>query len=106
MVKIDVINNKMAMFIVCETIGKDRDKIDFHADENGLYDLKIIFNGTELNAERFIENLSISYQNAVKKQAAELLKTEYGEILDKVYYIQDLLGEHNKIFEGKVFCDN
>lgn len=106
MAKIDVINNKMAMFIVCEAIGKDRDKIDFHADENGLYDLKIIFNGTELNTEKFIENLSISYQNAVKKQAADMLKAEYGEILDKVYYIQDLLDEHNKIFEGKVFCDN
>lgn len=106
MAKIDVINNKMAMFMICEAIGKDRDKVDFNTDENGLHDLKIIFNGTELNVEKFIGNLSISYQNAVKKQAAELLRTEYGEILDKVYYMQDLLEEHNKIFEGKVFCNN
>ena len=103
MAKIDVINNKMTMFMLCEAIGEDRDIIDFQSDENGLYDVKIIFNGTELNVERFLENLYISYQDAVKKQAADLLSSEYDKILGKVYEIQEALEQHNKIFEDKVY---
>lgn len=103
MAKIDVINNEMAMFMLCEAIGEDRDIVDFEADENGLYDVKIVFNGIELNVERFIENLNRSYQDAVKKQAADLLSAEYDKILGKVYEIQEALEQHNKIFDEKVF---
>lgn len=103
MAKVDVINNRMAMFMLCEAIGEDRDVIDFQADENGLYDVKIFFNGQELNVERFIENLQRSYQDAVKKQAADLLSSEYDKMLGKIYEIQEALEHHNKIFEEKVF---
>lgn len=103
MAKIDVINNKMAMFMLCKAIGEDRDVIDFQADENGLYDVKILFNDQELNVERFIENLQRNYQDAVKKQAADLLSEEYGEMLEKIYEIQEALENYNKIFEEKVY---
>ena len=103
MAKIDVINNKMAMFMLCEAIGEERDVIDFQADENGLYDVKILFNDQELNVERFIENLQRSYQDAVKKQATTLLSAEYNQILGKIYEIQEALEYHNKIFDEKVF---
>lgn len=103
MAKIDVINNKMAMFMLCEAIGEDRDVIDFQVDENGLYDVKILFNDQELNVERFIENLQRNYQDAVRKQAADLLSSEYGEVLGKIYEIQEALKHHNKIFEEKVY---
>ena len=103
MSKIDVINNKMAMFMLCEAIGEDRDVIDFQTDENGLYDVKILFNDQELNVERFIENLQRNYQDAVRKQAADLLSAEYDKILGKVYEIQEALEQHNKIFEEKVY---
>lgn len=103
MAKIDVVNNKMAMFMLCEAIGEDRDVVDFQSDENGLYDVRIIFNGTELNVERFLENLYRSYQDAVKKQAADLLSVEYGKMLGNIYEIQEALEHHNKIFEDKVY---
>ena len=103
MAKIDVMNNRMAMFMLCEAIGEDRDIVDFHADVNGLYDVKIIFNDKELNVERFIENLHRSYQDAVKKQAADLLSSEYDKIHGKVYEIQEALEHHNKFFDEKVF---
>lgn len=103
MSKIDVINNKMAMFMLCEAIGEDRDTIDIKADENGLYDIKILFNGQELNVERFLENLHRSYQEAVRKQAADLISAEYDKILGKVYEIQEALEHHNKIFDEKVY---
>lgn len=103
MAKIDITNNKMAMFMLCEAIGQDRDVINVQADENGLYDVKIIFNDQELNVERFIENLYRSYQNEVKKQATDLLSMEYDKMLKKIYEIQEALEHHNKIFDEKVY---
>ncbi len=103
MAKIDITNNKMAMFMLCEAIEQDRDVINVQADENGLYDVKIIFNDQELNVERFIENLYRSYQNEVKKQATDLLSMEYDKMLEKIYEIQEALEDHNKIFDEKVY---
>ena len=105
MAKIDAVNNKMTMFMLCEAIGEDRDVIDIKADENGLYDIKIIFNGQELNVERFLENLYRSYQDAVKRLAADLLSLKYGEMLKEIYEIHEALEHHNKIFEEKVYGD-
>ena len=56
-----------------------------------------------MNVERFIENLQRNYQDAVRKQAADLLSAEYDKILGKVYEIQEALEQHNKIFEEKVY---
>ena len=87
MAKIDITNNKMAMFMLCEAIGQDRD----------------VINVQELNVERFIENLYRSYQNEVKKQATDLLSMEYDKMLKKIYEIQEALEHHNKIFDEKVY---
>ena len=103
MAQLDVINNKMAMFMVCEAIEQDKDVIDIQADKKGLYDVKILFNNQELNVERFIENLQRNYQEAVKKQAADLLSAEYDKMLGKIHEIQEALEHHNKIFEEKVY---
>lgn len=104
MAKIDVINNNMAMFMLCEAIGNERKEWeDLKADENGLYDVKIFLNGKEINVERFIENLYRSYKDAVKRQATDLLELEYSKILNNIYEIQEALEHHEKIFEDKVF---
>lgn len=104
MAKIDVINNNMAMFMLCEAIGGERNEWnDLKADENGLYDVNIQLNGREINVERFLENLYRSYQEAVKEQAADLLSAEYDKILGKIHEIQEALEQHNKIFEDKVY---
>lgn len=104
MAKIDVLNNQMAIFMLCEAIGGEREEwADLQADENGLYDVNIQLNGKEINVERFIENLHRSYQESVKKQAADLLSSEYDQVLGKIYEIQEALEHHNKIFEEKVY---
>jgi hypothetical protein len=104
MAKIDVINNNMAMFMLCEAIGSERKEWeDLKADENGLYDVKIFLNGKEINVERFIDNLYRSYKDAVKRQAADLLELEYSKMLNNIYEIQEALEHHEKIFEDKVF---
>lgn len=103
MAKIDVINNKMAMFMLCEGIADKRNDFDFTPDENGLYDVVITMNGKEIDVERFLDNLRRNYQEAVKRQAADLLKLEYDKMLGNIYEIQEALEQHNKIFEEKVY---
>lgn len=103
MSKVDVRQNNMAMFMLCEAIGGERERFkDLHADENGMYDVTITLNGIEADTERFIENLHRSYREAVQKQARDLLDLEYGNILDSIYNIQETLKEHDKLFDEKV----
>ncbi len=103
MAKVDVINNKMAMFILCEAIGKDREKFkDLKADSNGLYDVTITLNGIEVDINRFLENLDISYKDAVKRQASELLSLQYNKISSTINEIQESLENHNRIFDDKI----
>lgn len=104
MAKINVINNNMAMFMMCEAIGEERKEfMDLKPDEDGLYDVVITINGKEINVERFLKNLHRSYNDAVKKQAADLLSLEYDKMLDNIHEIQEALDHHNKLFEEKVY---
>lgn len=104
MAKINVVNNNMAMFMMCEAIGEERKEfMDLKPDENGLYDVVITLNGTEINVERFLKSLQISYNDAVKKQAADLLSLEYDKMLNNIHEIQEALEHHNKLFEEKVY---
>ena len=104
MAKIKIQNNKMALFMVCEAICDEREEFkDLKPDEDGLYDLSITLNGRELNVERFLENLQRSYNDAVRNQAASLLKSEYDKMLGSIYEIQEALNHHNKLFEQKVY---
>lgn len=104
MAKINVLNNSMAMFLLCETIAEETDEWkDVQSDENGMYEVNIQLNGREINVERFIENMHASYQEAVKKQASDLLRSEYEKVLASIYDIQETLENHNKLFEKKVY---
>ena len=104
MSKIDIVTNKMALFMVCEAIGSDHElRKTIEPDENGLYDLTISVNGKEINAERFIEGLYESYKQAVKAAARDLLDNEYGKLLGEIHDICETLENHNKLFDEKVF---
>lgn len=104
MAKINIIDNDMAMFMMCEAIGEERKEFtDLKPDEDGLYDVVITLNGKEIDVERFLKSLQTSYDNAVKKQAADLLSLEYDKILNNIYEIQETLEHHNKLFKEKVY---
>lgn len=104
MAKIDVVNSDMAMFMMCEAIDEERKEfMDLKPDKDGLYDVVITLNGKEINVERFLKSLQMSYNNAVKKQAADLLSFEYDKVLDNIHEIQEALERHNKLFEEKVY---
>lgn len=103
MAKVDVIRNKMAMFMLCEAIGGDREEFkDLKSDENGLYDVNITLNGFEVDVNRFIENLDRSYRDAVKRQARDLLSMQYDKISSTINEIQESLESHNKLFDEKI----
>lgn len=104
MAKIKIKNNDMAMFLVCEAIGAEREEfIDIMPDEDGAYDLKITLNGKEINVERFLTSLKRSYDHTVTKHATDLLRKEYEKMIDSIYDIQEALKYHCKIFEKKVY---
>ena len=106
MAKIDLKSNDMAMFMVCEAIGPEMDEWDtkdLKPDEDGLWDIVIKLNGKELNAERFLEGLQRSYIESGKKYAADLLNSEYEEMLKSIYEIQKTLEHHDKLFNKKVY---
>jgi hypothetical protein len=104
MAKVNIIKNKMAIFMLCEAIGGETEKWkNLETDKDGFYDVNIQLNGREVDVERFLENLYRSYQEAVKKQAASLLSAEYDEIINKVHEIQECLEYQNELFEDKVF---
>ena len=101
---VNVIDNDMAMFMLCEAIGEERKEfMDLKPDEDGLYDVVITLNGKEINVERFLESLQTSYDNAVKKQASNLLSLEYDKMLNNIHEIQEALEHHNRLFEEKVY---
>lgn len=104
MAKIKLSDNSMAMFMVCEAVGKDRQGfIDVKPDEDGLYDLTITLNGKELDVEAFLRSLHRSYNDAVRAQGASLLLSEYEDVLKEIHEIQAALQHHNKIFDDKVY---
>ena len=103
MSKINLINNSMAMFMVCEAISGEDDTSFIEPDENGYYDITIQLNGKELDAERFLENLEKSYRQALRKKAADLLSSEYDKMLSEIHDIQATLKLHNRIFSKKVY---
>ena len=103
MAKMKLLENNMAMFMVCEAIRCEdiNDFVDIKPDEDGLYDLRISINGRELDAERFIKSLEASYINAVKERAANLIDMQYCEVLNSIYEIQETLNHHFNVFDGK-----
>ena len=104
MAKIKLSDNNMAMFMVCEAAGKDRQGfIDVKPDEEGLYDLTITLNGKELDVEAFLRSLQQSYNDAVRAHGASLLLSEYDDMLKEIHEIQAALEHHNKIFDDKVY---
>lgn len=104
MAKINIVDSDMAMFMLCEAIGEERKEFtDLRPNEDGLYDVVITLNGKEVNTERFLKSLQISYDNAVKEKAANMLSAEYDKMLGNIHEIQEALEHHKKLFEEKVY---
>lgn len=103
MSRIDITKNKMALFLVCEAIGEERKEfMDLEPDEDGLYDISIKINGKEVNTNRFIDTLQISYNEAVKKSASEIISSKYDKLIKDIDAIHDVLEYHNKLFEEDI----
>lgn len=104
MAKIKLTENNMGMFLVCEAIGEERKEfMDIKPDTDGCYDLTITLNGKEINVERFLKSLQASYNDSVRRKAADLLYLEYEGMLDSIHSIQGMLEHHDKIFDEKVY---
>ena len=101
MSKIKLSHSPMAMYMICEAIGSDRD-INLKPDENGMHDISLTVNGQEINFERFISNLQKSYNDSVKSCASNIISSKYDQIINRIQNIQEELeSQYEDLFNEK-----
>ena len=103
MAKINILEdqNKMALWIICEAIGDQREefKNEMKKDENGYHEISLFLNGKELDFERFLNALELAYHHSVKKTASEIVSSKYEDIIGEIYEIQEKLKSHKELFQ-------
>lgn len=93
--------DSMAMWIICESIGRDSALVDkMQKNPDGSYPVKFEVGGVELDFSRFTERLEKTLDQMVAEKAQSLLDEKYDSLLGEVYDIQKRLGEQkNKFFQ-------
>ena len=103
MAKINILEdqNKMALWMICEAIGDQREdfKNEMKKDENGYHEISLFLNGKELDFERFLNALELAYHHSVKKTASEIVSSKYEDIIGEIYEIQEKLKSHKDLFQ-------
>lgn len=103
MAKINILEdqNKMALWMICEAIGDQREefKNEMKKDENGYHEISLFLNGKELDFERFLNALELTYHHSVKKTASEIVSSKYEDIIGEIYEIQEKLKSHKVLFQ-------
>ena len=99
--KINLKENNLAIWIICESIGKEYDLINKFNNSNGLeHDIVLTVDGVELNFLNFINSINKNYNEVVKKAARKMyteqidsrsdeIANELDEILIRLKYIRD-----------------
>ena len=98
MSKIKLSSYPMAMYMICEAIGDNRN-INMKPDKNGMHDITLTFNGQEIDFEKFIVNLSKSYSASVKRCASDILSSKYDMVINQIQSIQEELEKHKEIYK-------
>lgn len=107
MAKINLFSNPMANFMMCEAIGEERKQFEnLQPNEDGSYDIVITLNGVEVNVERFIASLQMSYQKSVVERTDNLLRDKYESIISEIYEIEHALESHKHSVQSTITADN
>lgn len=98
---VNLLENKLAMWFVCEAIGSQHELIDqFDKNENCEHDIRFSVDGVELNFEKVINAIKANYDRAVYAKAREIylsrleertidIECELNEILDRLRIIRE-----------------
>ena len=71
--KVNIMENRMAMRIICEAVRDNYKLIDqMDHSQNGVHEIKFTVDGVELNFVNFINSIDELWDEAVKKQAGKM----------------------------------
>lgn len=89
---VDLRNNELAMWVVCEAVGAQReliDKMESIEGEGIIKDIKFTVGGVELNFLNVIEAISNNFDAAVNKRAQKLIKNKFDNLIETIDDIKD-----------------
>ena len=92
--------DSMAMWIICESIGRDSALVDkMQKNPDGSYPVKFEVGGIELDFSKFTDRLEKTLNQMVTEKAQSLLNEKYDSLLGEICDIQKRLEEQkNKFF--------
>lgn len=89
---VDLSKNELAMWIVCEAIGAQRELIDKMENIKGegiIKDIKFTVGGVDLNFLNVIEAINNNFDEAVNKEAQKLIKNKFDNLIETIDDIKD-----------------
>lgn len=100
MTKIKLDKDTVAMWAICEAIGKERHKIkEMEVDKNGYYKVTFSVGGVELDFERVVNRMDEVFCNMVEKKAQDLLVEKYENLIKEIYDIEERIESQKKLFK-------
>lgn len=115
--KVSLNRGSTAMWIVCEAIGKDYDKIDkmeIDRDDKLVAEIEFKVGGVELDFNRVVKGIEDNFDSAVKdikkklsadeferrveERAMEILKERYGSLIGDLSDMQERIESHKDKF--------
>lgn len=83
--KVNLIEDKLAMWIVCKAIGKECHKTDdFDNTHKGWHDVVLTVDGVELNILNVARGIQQNYNDAVKKAAGKMYTERFDSRADEI----------------------
>ena len=71
--KVNIMENRMAMRIICESVRDNHKLIDqMDHSQNGVHEIKFTVDGVELNFENFINSIEELWEEAIAKAAGKM----------------------------------
>ena len=98
--KVNLWEDDIAMWAVCEATGNQYDLVDkMKVDENGLRDVVFSVGGIELDFLKVIHRMQDIFKDSVNKKAQELLSRKYQTLIDEVIDIQERIESQTERFK-------
>lgn len=83
-------------WVVCEAVGNDRDLIkEMKRNADGSYPIFFSVGDVELDFNKVVQRMNDCFYDSVAKKAQELLNEKYGDLINEIDGIQEII-QHQK----------
>lgn len=98
---VDLKENKLAMWAVCEAVASQHELIDKMENIEGegiLKDIKFIVGGVELNFLNVIEAIDKNIDKLINEEAKKLIREKFNDLLDKIEEVENDIVEKFEVY--------